>query len=69
MGTDSRNTLETHQKKYDCCDKEVSVSEAHDWENGVCKVCNYQCEHTGGNATCVKKRCVQYVVKNMALTI
>ena len=48
-------TAETHQKKYDCCDKEVSVSEAHDWENGVCKVCNYQCEHTGGNATCVKK--------------
>lgn len=32
MGTDSRNTSETHQKKYDCCDKEVSVSEAHDWE-------------------------------------
>lgn len=48
-------TAETHQKKYDCCDKEVSVSEAHDWENGVCKVCNYQCGHTGGNATCVKK--------------
>ena len=48
-------TAETHQKKCDCCDKEVSVSEAHDWENGVCKVCNYQCGHTGGNATCVKK--------------
>lgn len=48
-------TAEIHQKKYDCCDKEVSVSEAHDWENGVCKVCNYQCGHTGGNATCVKK--------------
>ena len=48
-------TAETHQKKYDCCDKEVSVSEAHDWESGVCKVCNYQCGHTGGNATCVKK--------------
>ena len=21
----------------------------------MCKVCNYQCEHTGGNATCTQK--------------
>lgn len=46
-------TATEHEKKYDCCGK-VTV-ENHDWKNGVCKVCNYQCEHTGGNATCVKK--------------
>ncbi len=27
----------------------------HDYENGVCSVCDYICEHTGGEATCVAK--------------
>lgn len=44
-----------HRQIYDCCDAEVSASEAHDWEDGVCKVCAYECQHTGGSATCVKK--------------
>ena len=48
-------TEKTHKQAYDCCDKEVSTSEAHGWKNGVCTVCDYQCKHTGGSATCVKK--------------
>ncbi len=48
-------TAETHQKKYDCCGADITNVEAHIWKDGVCKVCNYQCGHTGGNATCVKK--------------
>ena len=35
------------------CD--ITNVEAHIWKDGVCKVCNYQCEHTGGNATCTQK--------------
>ena len=48
-------TEKTHKQAYDCCDKEVSTSEAHGWKNGVCTVCGYQCKHAGGSATCVKK--------------
>lgn len=48
-------TEKTHKQVYDCCDKEVSTSEAHGWKNGVCTVCDYQCKHAGGSATCVKK--------------
>ena len=48
-------TEKTHKQAYDCCDKEVSTSEAHVWKNGVCTVCDYQCKHAGGSATCVKK--------------
>ena len=49
------HTEKTHKQAYDCCDKEVSTSEAHGWKNGVCTVCDYQCKHAGGSATCVKK--------------
>ena len=48
-------TEKTHKQAYDCCDKEVSTSEVHGWKNGVCTVCDYQCKHAGGSATCVKK--------------
>ena len=27
----------------------------HEWENGICRVCQYSCKHTGGTATCTKK--------------
>ena len=65
-------TESDHRQIYDCCDAQVSASEAHDWEDGACKVCDYQCKHTGGSATCVKKaECVicgeQYGVYNMSV--
>ena len=44
-----------HTKKWDCCGT-VTVEEAdHEFENGVCTVCAYGCEHTGGEATCKEK--------------
>ena len=27
----------------------------HTWENGICTVCEYECRHTGGKATCTQK--------------
>lgn len=45
----------THKKAYSCCGLEVSASEEHIWEAGVCKICDYHCQHTGGNATCIQK--------------
>ncbi len=44
-----------HTKKWDCCDAISAASEAHDWEDGVCKVCEYACKHKGGEATCTEK--------------
>ena len=48
-------TETTHTKKWNCCGK-VTVAEAdHEFENGVCTVCEYTCTHTGGTATCKDK--------------
>ena len=44
-----------HTKKWDCCGT-VTVEEAdHEFENGVCTVCQYACGHKGGEATCTEK--------------
>ncbi len=44
-----------HTKKWDCCGT-VTVEEAdHEFENGVCTVCQYACGHKGGTATCTEK--------------
>ena len=48
-------TEDTHKKAYGCCGLEVSASEEHIWEAGVCKICAYHCHHTGGEATCIQK--------------
>lgn len=34
----------------------VSVAkEKHEWKDGVCQKCSYNCEHSGGTATCHEK--------------
>ena len=48
-------TEDTHKKAYGCCGLEVSAREEHIWEAGVCKICAYHCQHTGGEATCIQK--------------
>lgn len=51
----------THEERYTCCGEVTVAMAAHDWQDGVCTVCGYGCEHTGGTATCtalpVCKRC------------
>ena len=51
---------DSHKKVYSCCNKVVVAEEAHEWENGVCKECEYVCTHTertlqGKEATCTEK--------------
>lgn len=42
-----------HEQHWGCCD--MVTTEPHDFdENGVCKVCQYGCAHTGGEATCMQ---------------
>ena len=48
-------TATTHSSAYDCCGATVVAEEAHDWTNGVCSECGYECQHTGGTATCTDK--------------
>ena len=49
---------------YQCTDEACPVKDEpqaqdgcalHEWENGICRVCQYSCKHTGGTATCTKK--------------
>ena len=42
-----------HSQTYDCCGLEVVKEAAHTWEVGICTICQYTCQHTGGEATCV----------------
>ena len=43
-----KQTATNHQQVYECCGA-VEVTEAnHTWENGFCTVCNYACQHSGG---------------------
>jgi len=46
---------DTHSKAYTCCDAVVIPNEVHEWNNGVCSECGYNCTHTGGTATCTAK--------------
>ncbi len=48
-------TATDHSSAYDCCGATVVAKEAHEWENGVCSECGYECQHTGGTATCADK--------------
>lgn len=48
-------TATAHSSKYSCCDAVVVAEEAHEWENGVCAECGYECQHDGGTATCTEK--------------
>ena len=48
-------TATTHEKKWSCCNVVVVASEPHEWENGRCSECGYECAHTGGEATCTAK--------------
>ena len=34
-----------HEKKYICCGSVIVASEAHEWANGVCRECGYECSH------------------------
>lgn len=39
-------TETTHSSSYDCCGTIAAAEEAHEWENGVCRECGYECQHT-----------------------
>lgn len=41
-----------HTLAYPCCGYVEVSREAHDWENGTCRICGFACAHTGGTATC-----------------
>ena len=46
-------TETTHQGIYKCCGLVVDVTD-HVWgEDHICDICEYECQHTGGEATCV----------------
>lgn len=38
-------TATTHTQKYKCCGAIVVAEENHEWENGVCTECGYECVH------------------------
>lgn len=48
-------TATIHSSAYSCCNAPVVTEEAHEWENGVCSECGYECQHDGGSATCADK--------------
>lgn len=47
-------TDEIH-KKTCMCGALIIPAGKHTWENGICTVCEYECRHTGGKATCTEE--------------
>ena len=45
-------TATTHEKKYACCQAVTISKKAHNWKDGVCSACKYECSHYSGTATC-----------------
>lgn len=45
-------TKTEHTKKYPCCGKIVVATEKHEWKDGKCEKCGYECVHAGGEADC-----------------
>ncbi len=43
----TKQTETAHEQKWDCCDAVVVAEERHEWRDGVCSECSYQCPHTG----------------------
>ena len=39
-------TETAHEKKWNCCGAVTVASEAHEWADGVCRECGYECLHT-----------------------
>ena len=46
-------TAQTHKKTYPCCNTVAVEEEPHEWHDGKCTECGYECLHSGGEATCV----------------
>ena len=38
-------TAFNHEQKWNCCGTVIVASEAHEWKDGVCRVCGYVCLH------------------------
>ena len=49
-----------HTQIYKCCGAVTVGEEPHEWKNGVCSECGYNCKHTGGTATCIEKAVCDY---------
>ncbi len=43
----------THEKVLKYCRETVVAEEAHEWENGICIECYYECKHEDGEAICI----------------
>ena len=44
-----------HTERYGCCGAVTVKTENHEWADGVCRECDYNCKHSGGKATCTEK--------------
>ena len=61
-------TAFVHEQKWNCCGAVIVASEAHEWKDGVCRECGYECLHndTDKNHICdyCKKTISEHVDKD-----
>ena len=54
-----------HKKVYDCCTMEIVSQENHEWHDGKCVDCSYECEHSYGSWNTIKESsCTEKGSKN-----
>ena len=59
-----------HKKVYDCCTKEIVSQENHEWHDGKCVDCSYECKHSYGSWNTIKESsCTEKGSKNRKCAI
>ena len=58
-------TAFNHEQKWNCCGAVIVASEAHEWKDGVCRVCGYVCLHNDADKDHVCDYCKKTISEHV----
>ena len=58
-------TAFVHEQKWNCCGAVIVASEAHEWKDGVCRVCGYVCLHNDADKDHVCDYCEKTISEHV----
>ena len=58
-------TAFVHEQKWNCCGAVIVASEAHEWKDGVCRECGYECLHNDADKDHVCDYCKKTISEHV----
>ena len=58
-------TAFNHEQKWNCCGAVIVASEAHEWQDGVCRECGYVCLHNDADKDHICDYCKKTISKHV----